>query len=658
VPNEDGREAPDRTRLQEALALANVPTLLPVLVQLTGDTRWLEEPYLPKRNRGLEDNTTGGLPEEVQDRIRAQALEALLEWYAGRPVALPRPSEDMLAHMLSVAMGEEVPPEYGPMIADELRLAEVDGGGQPFPPVPPGVSVLVIGAGVSGLATAIKMEEAGIPYTVLERNDSVGGTWLVNRYPGCGVDTPSALYSFSFSNHDWSRYFALRDELHDYLERLADDSGVRANIRFGTEVLSASYREATQTWEVTARSADGSTSVLEASVLITAVGAFSRPRLPDIPGLDRFQGPCVHTARWPEELELAGKRVAVIGNGASAMQLVPAVAPEVASLTVFQRSPQWAAPFDLFHTQVAEPVRWLAREVPLYRLWYRLRAGWTFNDRIHATLQKDPDWPHPERAVNAVNDAHRRFFTRHIESELGDRTDLIPKVLPDYPPYGKRILLDNGWYQALTRENVELVTDRIAEVREDRVLTTTGDEYEVDVIVCATGFDVVRFLAPMDIRGRSGRSLREVWDDDDPRAFLGITVPDFPNLFMIYGPNTQGGHGGSLIGTAEAQVHYVLDLLARMFEQGIGALECRPEVYHAYSQRVDEAHEKMVWTHPGMDTYYRNSRGRVVVNTPFRVLDYWNMTRAANLEDYVAEPAGELVASVGGARRRPHGGDQ
>jgi len=328
----------------------------------------------------------------------------------------------------------------------------------------------------------------------------------------------------------------------------------------------------------------------------------------------------------------------VIGSGASAMQLVPAIADEVAALTVFQRSPGWAAPFEQLHVEIPEPLRLLSREVPLYRIWYRLRAGWTFNDRVHEALQKDPSWPHPERAVNAINDAHRRFFTGYVESELADRPDLVDAVLPDYPPYGKRILLDNGWYRTLTRDHVELVTEAVAEVRPHAVVTESGEEHDADVLVCATGFDVVRFLAPMDIRGRSGRTLRETWDDDDARAYLGLAVPDFPNLFMVYGPNTQAGHGGSLIGTAEAQLHYVMDLLGRMLRGGIGAVECRPEVYEEYNRRIDAAHEAMVWTHPGMETYYRNARGRVVVNTPWRVVDFWHMTRAADLDDYAVEP--------------------
>jgi 4-hydroxyacetophenone monooxygenase len=626
-------------RLRKAIEFANVPVLLPVLVQLTGELKWLEVPYLPERNRGLDDNPGGGLPEEIQAEIRAAATGAIAAWQAGRPVAMPELEPELMTRALSVVMGEEIPPEYGAMLVHEARIV-LELPVEPEVAVPEGFQVLVIGAGISGLTMGIKLQQLGIPFTILEKNPHIGGTWYENRYPGAGVDTPSALYSFSYAQeHSWKKFFALRDELYAYLEQLYADSGVRPHVRFEQEVARASYDEARQSWSVTARHADGSTEEYTANVLITAVGALNRPKWPQIPGLDSFGGRLVHTAGWPADLDLSGRRVGVIGNGASSMQLVPAIAAAVRSVTVFQRSPQWAAPFELFHAEIPEALRWLIASVPLYRLWYRLRAGWTFNDRIHSTLQKDPDWEHPERSVNAVNDAHRRFFTRYIERELGDRRDLIEKVLPDYPPYGKRILLDNGWYRTLTRENVELVTERIREITPRGVLAEDGVEHELDVLVCATGFQATRFLAPMEIRGRSGRPLSETWDDDDARAYLGITVPDYPNLLMLYGPNSQGGHGGSVIGTAEMQVNYVVGLLREMLERGIGAVEPRREVFDEYNRRVDEAHERMIWTHPGMDTYYRNSKGRVVVNTPWRVVDYWEMTRRPNLDDYVLEPA-------------------
>jgi 4-hydroxyacetophenone monooxygenase len=630
-------------RLAAAIELANIPILLPVLVQLTGDDRWLAAPYLPERNRGLDDNPSGGLPAEIQAQIRAAALDAIRAWRAGTPMALPDPEPALMVRMLSVVMGEEIPPEYGPMLADEAAISTEPRVEAPVD-VPPGFSVLIVGGGVSGLTMGLKLSQMGIPFTILEKNAEIGGTWYENRYPGAGVDTPSALYSFSFSqDHQWTKFFALRDELYGYLKETFERTGVASSVQLETELVSATYDEAEQSWAVTARHPDGSTEEFTANVLVTAVGALNRPKWPAIDGLDRFAGPVVHTAQWPDDLDLTGKRVGVIGNGASSMQLVPAIAESVESVTVFQRSPQWAAPFELLHVEIPEALRWLIATVPPYRVWYRLRAGWTFNDRIHSTLQKDPEWEHPGRAVNAVNDAHRRFFTRYMESVLGDHPELLAKALPDYPPYGKRILLDNGWFRSLTRDNVHLVTDRIVEITSDGVVTDDGTTHELDVLVCATGFQATRFLSPMDLHGRTGVGLREVWHDEDARAYLGMTVPDYPNLMMLYGPNAQGGHGGSLIGTAEMQTHYLASMLRQMLERGIGAIEPRRELFEDYNRRVDAAHEQMIWTHPGMDTYYRNSRGRVVVNTPWRVIDYWEMTRDANLDEYVVESARALT---------------
>ncbi|GAC1546098.1 MAG: hypothetical protein NVS3B12_34790 [Acidimicrobiales bacterium] len=326
------------------------------------------------------------------------------------------------------------------------------------------------------------------------------------------------------------------------------------------------------------------------------------------------------------------------------MQLVPAIVDEAQSVTVFQRSPQWAAPFEKFKVPVPDPIRFLLKSFPLYRAWYRLRLSWAFNDKVYPALQKDPTWPHPERAVNEINDGHRRYFTRYIVDELGDRQDLLEKVLPAYPPFGKRMLLDNGWFRTMTRPTVELVTEGVAEVRPHSVIAASGDEYEVDVLIWATGFDVVQFLVPMRVVGRNGTVLEEVWGGDDARAYLGAAMPGFPNFFCLYGPNTQFGHGGSLITVMERQIHYMMSLLEEMFEAGVSVVEVRQEVHDRYNEDIDRAHANMVWTHKGMDTYYRNSKGRVVVNNPFRIVDYWKMTAGAHLDDFVTEPARSAAA--------------
>lgn len=627
----------DEARFADAIAIANIPTLLMVLVQLTGETQWLEAPYKPAHQSGMSDNDTGGLSERHQAEVREAALEAILAWRAGRPVAMPEPSEDMLVRMLSVTMAERVPEEYGPFTAAQLGQTKFLDH-KPFD-VPEGFKVLVIGAGVSGLCAAINLQAAGVPFEVIERNPTVGGVWWENKYPGAGVDTPNHLYSFSFSSYDWKKYFCLRDELHDYLEHVSQQFDVRKNIRFNTSVNRIEYQPATQSWSVEVRDAQGRTELLEANVVISAAGLFNPPIEPNIPGLDSWTGEKWHTARWPDDASIEGKRVAIIGNGASCMQTAPEIQNDVESLTIFQRSNHWAAPFEQFRKEVPEPIRFLFQECPLYRAWYRVRLGWTFNDRIHAALHKDPNWAHPERSLNAKNDGHRAYFTQYVVEELGDKAEeLLDKVLPTYPPFGKRMLMDNGWYRMLRNPRVELVDDRIERIDGNKIITADGEAREADVLVLATGFDVLRLINTYETVGKSGRTLREVWEDDNAQAYMGTVVPDFPNYFMLYGPNLQPGHGGSLIFVVEMQVRYIMDMLAKMSKLGLGAVEVREEVHAQYNANVAAEHENMVWTHPGMSTYYRNDRGRIVINSPYRNVDFFEMTREVDLDEYIVEP--------------------
>jgi 4-hydroxyacetophenone monooxygenase len=620
--------------LAAAVADANVPTLQLLCVQLTGDERWLLPPYEPTRCKGIDDNDSGGLPPAVQEEIRSAAYRAILAWRAGEPVAIPDPPTSLLQRMMSVSVGEEIPGEYSELMSAKLK-SYTDPAGKPLEgPVPDGFSVLVIGAGMSGIAMAVRLKEAGIPFTVVEKGSDVGGVWQQNHYPGCGVDLASHLYTYSFTQGDWKRYFASRDEVRDNYRKVADEFDIRGTIQFNTEVLATKYDEALQRWHSTLRRPDGTVETVTSNVVISAVGAFGNPKWPDIAGLKDFEGRIVHTAQWDDDLDLEGKRVAVIGNGASAMQLVPAIADRVKSLTVYQRSKQWVAPFAKLHKDIPDGVRFLCSEVPLYEWWYRLRLSWIFDSKVYDSLHKDPDWHDPDRSLNAVNDGHRRFFTRYILKELGDRQDLAPRVIPDFPPYGKRMLLDNGWFRTLTKPHVELVDNPIERVDESGILNADGSHREFDVIVVASGFDVARFLSPVNVYGRGETSIREAWDDDDPKAYLGTVTPAFPNFFMLFGPNTSLGHGGSFIFITECQITYVMSVLEKMFASGISEVECREEVCRDYNDTMDRLHQDMIWTHPGMSTYYRNSRGRVVVNSPWRTVDYWRFTKEADLSHY------------------------
>jgi 4-hydroxyacetophenone monooxygenase len=318
------------------------------------------------------------------------------------------------------------------------------------------------------------------------------------------------------------------------------------------------------------------------------------------------------------------------------MQIVPAIAGKVRSLTVFQRSKQWAAPFVQFRKPIPSGARFLLREIPFYQEWYRQRLAWIFNDRIHGSLQIDPDWPHPDRSINAQNEKHREAFTAYVKAELGSRQDLLADVLPDYPPFGKRMLMDNGWYRTLTRDNVRLVTDSIAEIAEREIVTRSGARHAADVLVIATGFDAVNMLASFQLYGKDGRSIREAWETRGPEAYMGMTIPGFPNFFMLSGPNTGLGHGGSVVALIESQVRYILGIL----EKAVAAcgpafeIEIKRDVFDQYNERIQEAHDRMIWTHKGMSNWYRNAKGRVVVTTPFRNDASWHAARRTDLNDF------------------------
>jgi len=636
--------------LRRAVEVANVPTLLMVLFQLTGDEAWLQAPYLPTRTRGLDLHDSGGLADDVQQEVRSAAIEALIAWSNGTAPVVPAPESDLLVQMMSVCMGEAVDTDYAPMMAEDMGFIS-----EPVRRPANGdlseVSAIVIGAGVSGLLASAKLTQAGIRHIVLEKNNDVGGTWLNNRYPGCGVDTPSYLYTFSFLPNDWSTYFGKRNDVWKYFADAARSLGVYDRIKFGAEVVSAEYNSHAREWIVTARERDGHIALHKSSVVISAVGQLNVPHIPNIDGSDKFTGEIFHSAEWPAHLDVTGKRVAVIGTGASAMQIVPAIADSVEELTVYQRSPQWIAPSSNYFDQIPEGVHWLMNHVPFYRAWYRFRLAWTFNDKAHASLHIDPSWPHQERSVNVINDGYRGYFTRHLSDELSGRPDLIEKSLPTYPPYGKRMLLDNGWYRALRRPSVNLVTESIVGITAAGVVTESGYNRPVDVIVYATGFEARRMVCQFDVRGEAGQSLRDVWGDENAYAYLGITVPGFPNFFLMYGPNTNTGHGGSYIWVGECQIRYIVDLICSMVERGVASVDCRDEVCAEYNHIVDRAHREMLWTHGGMRNWYRNAQGRVVTNSPWRVADYWRMTHAANLDDFVCEsttdsPSAEVPKSV------------
>jgi 4-hydroxyacetophenone monooxygenase len=629
--------------IDQAIADSHLPALMCAIVHLTGNADHLKPEWRPSYTPMQRDDI--GVSTDEQAKMRAFAKGVVEDYLAGRrkPVAeLPLPT---IRRMMDFVTGVDIPEDYLAFLIDELALTGVSSK-DPRWETPKlkaaaqGMKVLVVGAGMSGILAGIRLAQAGIAFTIIEKNADVGGTWLENQYPGCRVDSSNHIYSYSFEpNHLWPQHFSPQPVLLDYFRNVADRYSLREHIRFETEVEEMAFDEGAATWSVLVKGKDGTVETLKASAVITAVGQLNRPRFPDIPGRERFKGPAFHSAQWRADVELTGKRVAVIGTGASAFQLVPEIAEKVASLTVFQRTPPWIFPTPNYHADVPEGKKWTLESVPFYDRWYRFWMFWMATDGLLPAVKADPDWKGPPTAISEQNHVFREMVAGMLTQQAGERADLIDKIIPQYPLGGKRALLDNGvWLEALKRDNVELTTDPIEAITETGIATRSGRTIEADVIIYATGFHASRFLSPMRIVGREGVELHDRWAGD-PRAYLGMTTPGFPNLFMIYGPNTNIVVNGSIIFFSECSVRYIVGCLELLANSGARALEVRRDVHDAFNIRVDAGNRLMAWGTPGVTSWYKNEKGRVTQNWPFALVDYWRATLAPKAEEFVLEAA-------------------
>jgi 4-hydroxyacetophenone monooxygenase len=494
--------------------------------------------------------------------------------------------------------------------------------------------VVVIGAGMSGLLAAHRLQQAGVPFVVVEKDSEVGGTWWENTYPGCRVDNPNHNYSYSFAQrHDWPLHFSTQDVLADYFRRCADTLGLRDHIRFRTEVVSMTWSEADLEWTLQLQTPAGPDTIT-ANAVVSAVGQLNRPSYPNIEGRESFAGPAFHSARWDHEVDLAGKRAAVIGTGASALQFIPEIAPVVGELVVFQRTPPWLAPTPDYHDEVAPGLRWLYKHVPSYSEWNRFWIFWIMGDGVLPNVTVDPSFPPTEQSVSEANELFRQLLTEYLQAEFGDRPDLHAAVVPNYPPGAKRMLRDNGiWARTLKRDDVRFVTTGIERITETGITTVDGEHHEVDVVIYGTGFQASKFLTPMEVYGRGGIELHDQWGGD-ARAYLGVAVPGFPNLFCLYGPNTNIVVNGSIVYFSECGVRYVLGLLELALGSGHRAIEVRKDVHDEFNERVDRGNRGMAWGVSGVSTWYKNEHGHVAQNWPFTLLEYWQRTREPNADDF------------------------
>jgi 4-hydroxyacetophenone monooxygenase len=629
----------DDDTLRAHVASAEVPALLMTVAHLTGDVSILREDL---RAPGWLFAPQGGLTGQQQAAAREAALHALVRLRdRGFGTLRTPPHRELLRAITTWAMGTDTD-DVLPLLIEELALPDQD------PKAPDwtkdGLSpdtdfrVAIIGAGFSGLLAGYRLHQAGVPFTIYEKNSDVGGTWFENTYPGCRTDVASHLYNYSFAPKlDWPDHFCTRDVVLEYIRSFAKETRVGDRVRFDTEVSGTQWDDEKLLWHITLRGPSGDHTA-SYNAIISAVGQLNQPRLPDISGRDRFAGNAFHSATWDHSVELVGKRVAVVGTGASAYQFIPEIAGIASEVVVFQRNPPWLRPTAHYHHSVSDSAKWLFRHLPYYAQWYRF---WLFAPGLRGILEGwvvDHDYPPTERSVSALNDQLRATLLQAMEAQLTDAPELRELVVPKYPVGAKRVLRDNGrWIATLKRDDVRLVTAPIEQVT-SRGLIAGGQRIDVDVIIYATGFQASRFLDRLKVTGRCGVDLHEVWNDGS-RAYLGITVPEFPNLFCMYGPNTNlVGQGGSIIYFSECAATYILDAIRLLLAHGNRALQIRKDVHDRYNAWLECGNKNRAWGWSKVGGWY-NKGGRSATNWPYTALEYWQLTRTLDPAEYEFLPA-------------------
>jgi 4-hydroxyacetophenone monooxygenase len=629
-------------QIDEIVTHGDPIALRALLYQFTGDEQLLTmaidfAPYGSIKVPILAD------PADIE-AVRAEAaafLKAYRDSGAG-PIEFGPP--ERLARTLALATGRDaLPTDELPLWLEELALDPWARAAE-WPEEPPAeqleaFSVVVIGAGMGGLNAAVNLKHAGIDVTVIEKNPGVGGTWYENRYPGARVDTPGRCYTHIFGvSYRVPSTFSTWRENQAYFEWVADTFGIREQIHFDTEVTSVIWDEEDAHWTITANGPDGPRS-WRANAVVSAVGLLSRPSLPVIDGMDEFEGRAVHTAQWPEDLDLSGKRVAVIGTGCTGYQMVPEVALVAEHVTVFQRTPQWVIGVPGYRSPMNPQVAWLDRNFPYHVNVMRFLANWSARPELAALQYNiEPEFEDPHTR-STYNKAVRDLCISSLEKKLAARPELIDKMIPEHPPFSARPVIVDSEYSildALVRDNVTLVTDGVREITRTGVTAADGTHHEVDVIVYATGYKANDFLWPMEVRGREGQTAAQLWAKDGPRAYVGAMLPGFPNFFMLYGPNTNPFGGGlGVINREEMVTRFSIGWMQQLILHAKRSVEVTEDAYWRYNQELDKREAIKVYLDPRAHNYYRNEHGRSAANCPFPATEMWRMLRTPNVDDIV-----------------------
>ena len=617
----------DAAFLRRAVEASDLAALRVALYQATGD------PEL------ATFGPVAALADEERERLTERAVDLLTHGVG--ELELRVPSDEELRSLMDLVLGVPTRDEHFEIRKKFLAFT-------PFPfqykrpagaaASPDDFQVAIIGAGPAGIATAVQLERLGIPYVLYDRLDEIGGTWSIHKYPDIRVDTLSLTYEFSFDDrYPWDEYFARGEAVRTYLEFIADEYGVREHIQLGHDLEEARFDEHTSRWQLTFRGPNGDRVSRDANAVVSAAGLFSKPKLPDVPGVEDFQGTILHPTQWTPEQDVQGKRVAVVGNGSSGVQLVAPVAEEASHVSVFQRTPQWIAPRPNYGKKVEPEIQWLFENLPGYWNWARYTSIIGLMTWHEDFLTPDPDWEAKGGYITQKSEELREFMVGYIQGQIGDRSDLLEQLIPDYAPMLRRPVVDNDWYRALTRDNVDLVTSSIERLTSNGIQTRDGEHHDADVIVFATGFEVDQFLWPAEYQGQGGVDLREYWAPESPRAYLGMMVPRFPNFFIMYGPNSQPVSGGiSLLSWFQIWAAYIAQCLQVLFEEGHAQVSVSEEAFQRYNEKTDAAGSELAFvkdTRSVEKNYYVDSAGRLLVNTPYETAELYAMLNTPSRDE-------------------------
>lgn len=626
--------AADDATIDDAIAYAEPMVLRGLLYQLTGDPE-LAAIETKIVQAGYADLVAPASEADVA-LLRAKGAAFLKAYRDSGAGAIDIGPRDRLATSLGLLLGQTMEGENLQHHLEELALDPAARALRwretPDPARLKDFTVTVIGAGMGGLNAALQLRAAGFPFTVIEKNTGVGGTWYENRYPGARVDTVSRSYTHIFGvDFPYPNPFCDWRENVKYFDWVADEFDLRKHIQFQTEVKALTWDEAAGEWQIDLVGPDGPRTIRSRAV-ITAVGFLSRLNMPEIPGMDDFAGKSWHTSRWPEGFDLKGKKVAVIGTGATGYQTIPEIALEAEQVTVFQRTPQWLSPVPGYRSPFPKQVNWLDRNLPFHTNFMRARTCTL--DRLANLAQIDPDFEDPY-ACNPLNKRARDASIAFLERKLGDPA-LVAAMTPAHPVWSARAVVVDSEYSvldALMRDNVALVTKGIERIEARGVVDKDGVLHEADVIVYATGFRPTEFLYPMNITGVGGRTIDQLWAKDGARAYLGCMMPGFPNLWSIYGPNTNGGL--NVASFHEKIALYALQCMETLVLGNANAMDVREDAFWRYNRLVDERNLGKAWSDPRARNYYWSEHGRSATMNPFYTVEMSGFLRKPDVADLV-----------------------